>query len=560
MMYRLLLAIVILLPFMPPACFGKGRKADTLSPISSIKGADIILYDLYRQNKGEEDGPAYAMMFLDRVDTTSMDLRIAEIWDYVADYYEKEEYRFTDAIKALEKSLKIYGYNSETLKYGRTEYRLATLYMKKELYHRTLDYVMRASKIFSDEQDIPGLLDCYNLLGVVYYVCREYEESGAYFDKYAEGARKLNDTSRIVAAINNSALLSNTLKDTVKTSKLIQESINLCSQQKDTVRLGKVYLNVFETYISMGDIEKAEECLEMAKRYITSREDIGTYYMKSGIFEAYRSNREEAITMLNKALEYFDKGELDKKKQFCLRQLHRLYAEGEDWENAYKSLDRFYMIDMNDNSEEMLLELFHYQSEMEIQASIEQAHQRQNRQRLIFVSGMWLLLLAAFSLVMTIKRKRLEIKQRETELASQEEILEMKKLKQYHIDRITEEVINRLTTLRKEIKEATIRSRINQICKDIASTKNEEHWKEVSQYIPEYSGSFYQNLIKAFPNLTINERRLCTLLNRNLTTKEISEITKQSLQSINTARGRLRGKLGITGNDISLQEFLSKFN
>ena len=65
-------------------------------------------------------------------------------------------------------------------------------------------------------------------------------------------------------------------------------------------------------------------------------------------------------------------------------------------------------------------------------------------------------------------------------------------------------------------------------------------------------------LLKHYPNLTVNERRLCAFLNMNLTTKEISAITRQSVQSINTARTRLRRKLGLKGGGISIQEFISR--
>jgi len=46
----------------------------------------------------------------------------------------------------------------------------------------------------------------------------------------------------------------------------------------------------------------------------------------------------------------------------------------------------------------------------------------------------------------------------------------------------------------------------------------------------------------------------------NLTTKEISEITRQSPHSINIARARLRSKFNLTGKETSLQEFLSRYN
>ena len=67
---------------------------------------------------------------------------------------------------------------------------------------------------------------------------------------------------------------------------------------------------------------------------------------------------------------------------------------------------------------------------------------------------------------------------------------------------------------------------------------------------------FYKALNKKFPDLTNNERKLCAFLRLNMSTKEISAITFQSVHSITIARSRLRKKLNITHSDISLTDFL----
>lgn len=81
----------------------------------------------------------------------------------------------------------------------------------------------------------------------------------------------------------------------------------------------------------------------------------------------------------------------------------------------------------------------------------------------------------------------------------------------------------------------------------------------MGRYVPVFNSDFYKRLIQDFPNLTVNERRLCALLSINLSTKEISGITRQSSHSINVARSRLRNKLGLSDSSVSLQEFLSKY-
>lgn len=478
-----------------------------------------------------------------------------------ADYYESDLCSYSKAIEILERAQGFLPQYPDRHQEAVIEYRLARLYLKKELYHKTLEHVLKAQDIFSGEKDTCAILDCYNLLGVIYYTCREYGISKEYFDKFAMGAKELNDTTRIISSMNNAALLASTVNDTAAMHRLINQSIDLCSMQKDSVRLGKLYLNVFEAYLGLGDTAKASECLSFAENLFNSDEDRGTYYMKLGLLSSMYGKIENAIVQLNTALEYFKNGEFEKKKLFCLNVLHKLYAEKDDWEKAYQALEYYYEIDGITEDKDVLYELFRYQSEQKIKAVESKEQAKQNKIVLISFSVLSLLLLVVMCVIMNMKKNRLMVKYKENELANEAKILEMKKLQQYYIDKLAEKTVDELNVLKKGIKESNIRNKVNQISREVLRYKSDENnWGELSRFMPEYNSPFYQNLIREFPNLSINERRLCVLLNKNMTTKEISEITQQSQHSINTARGRLRAKLGITDNKITLQEFLSKYN
>ena len=534
--------------------------ADTLSAVSIIDGGDIVLYDLYSQNKDNDEGPVYARMFLERADTASTDIRIAEVWDYMGRWYESQT-KTNDAIDALEKARKIYRFNSDIHMAAIEELKLAGLYLKNDMYHKTLDYVLKAQEVLIKEKDIPHILDCYNILGIVYYVCMEYDQAKQYFDIFASGARNISDTSRMISAMNNAARLANTVHDTVMTNKLIQEATTLCAEQGDSVKLGKLYLNFFEAYIDNGDVDKAERYLHLAKPLIKTDGDKGEYYMKLGYITSLVGKRQKAIACLNKALDYLKAGEFKNEKQYCFNLLHRLYAAENDWEDAYKALNGYYMIDDSRENNEIILELFRYQSDLEASKTEEKLKESRNRMTIIFISGVGILLIGGIYLIMNVKKRKLKVEHFKSELANQEKMLEMKKLQQYYIDKMAEDTVDKLIRLKADIKDVSVKNKVNQICRNLVQSKvDDDKWKEVSQFIPEYNSEFYHNLIREFPDLTINERRLCTLLNKNMTTKEISEITKQSLQSINTARGRLRAKLGLTDSKITLQEFLSRYN
>lgn len=100
---------------------------------------------------------------------------------------------------------------------------------------------------------------------------------------------------------------------------------------------------------------------------------------------------------------------------------------------------------------------------------------------------------------------------------------------------------------------------IQEVISEVQSAQDQQAWKEFEYYFNSVHKDFYAKLEAQFPNLTLNERRLCALLRLNLTTKDISSITHQSAHSIDIARARLRKKLGLSNVKVPLYNFLSNF-
>jgi DNA-binding CsgD family transcriptional regulator len=90
---------------------------------------------------------------------------------------------------------------------------------------------------------------------------------------------------------------------------------------------------------------------------------------------------------------------------------------------------------------------------------------------------------------------------------------------------------------------------IQRIINELLKNSTKKAWEEFEVHFKEVHVDFYPNLQRRFPDLTLNERRLCAFLKLNLTTKEIGAITHQSSEAINMARFRLRRKLELEGDD-----------
>lgn len=119
------------------------------------------------------------------------------------------------------------------------------------------------------------------------------------------------------------------------------------------------------------------------------------------------------------------------------------------------------------------------------------------------------------------------------------------------IAHIAERLLKAKPTFRQENQQV-----IQEIVRDLQANHDEHNWKEFEAHFTRVHSGFYQTLQERFPELTPNERKLCAFLRLNLSTKDISAITQQTLNSITVARSRLRKKLRIEGEEVNLIDFL----
>lgn len=119
------------------------------------------------------------------------------------------------------------------------------------------------------------------------------------------------------------------------------------------------------------------------------------------------------------------------------------------------------------------------------------------------------------------------------------------------IAHIAERLLKAKPTFKQENQQV-----IQEIVRDLQGSQDDHNWQEFEAHFTRVHSTFYQSLQERFPALTPNERKLCAFLRLNMSTKDISAITQQTLNSITVARSRLRKKLQIEGEDVNLVNFL----
>lgn len=427
--------------------------------------------------------------------------------------------------------------------------RIGVLYLQLKNYDRSIDYqeealllLEKADKRTPEMEVVKRKLKVYNNMAAVFISQSDYETALIYF--------------------RNALELNKTVKNRAYESSLLN-NIGICHLEQKELDLASHYFQKsFKIRKEMGDEPGQAQVLN----------NLG----KNEVFKAD----------FNKALEYFTQGlELSRKtgnKSSALISLESLSSVNDTLGN-YKEALHFYKQykALND-------QIFNLESKTSI-AALEEVHQREQDKKayelklkqnesdqlrnviLLIVLLLVLVVAVFFILIMRgrIKTSRLQqekliLERKNMDLVHKtlEEDLEFKEreltakalfmLKNTELlERVTENLQKAKRSLTKENQQL-----IQDIISDLQSGQRNNGWDEFETHFTRVHSQFYQSLQDKFPTLTSNEKKLCAFLRLNMSTKDISAITNQSVNSITVARTRLRKKLGIDGEDVHLINFL----
>lgn len=241
---------------------------------------------------------------------------------------------------------------------------------------------------------------------------------------------------------------------------------------------------------------------------------------------------------------------------YKLEYLHGNYekalAHFEDYKSATDSLY------MRHNTDKISIIEKNYALEKEREDMVRQSQRRV----LISIILLLLLILLGVFLALLIKRHRSKIKEASKVQTSLQSRLETKNkelvsnlMQLIKIKETNQKMIDYLNENKQSIEQKN-QWLIDNMISNLKETANDDFWTEFNLRFKDVNQEFYDKLNEQHPDLTVNERRICAFLFLDMSTKEIANITGQSLNSINLARTRLRKKLGITSHKTSINAML----
>ncbi|ANQ51500.2 tetratricopeptide repeat protein [Flammeovirga sp. MY04] len=508
-----------------------------------------------------------------------------------------DELSQTDLMKALsmtDVAISEYPPKEHSLILGNLYHRKGNLNMLQGRYAQARDAYYSADQNFSAINYSLGRTKALINIATLYQMEKEYQKASSAYKEALKQAYLLpnKDADYLIPNILlNQANLFDEEGKRMDAIHQFKEVVTLCKTDNMLSLKGKAYHNLGNQYLKIDVTDSANYFFKQAyaikkltgdrRGEINSLLAFAQVQLISNQFDAAEKYYLEAEQIAISLKAYQDLVNV-------YNNLFQLYQAKGDFENALK-----YHVLFKEQSDE-LIQTAHEQTvnfiEKNHQLELDQQDlqtEKEDQQELIFgLTTAFILFVIISVLIFRMQRlKAINAKQSEDQLMMEKELLESEQLRveeQYHSlqndisfkdkelttnvmhlmqkNELINNVSEELMTLDDPQMDSATRKKIRSIVYNLQTSGSGEIWKELEVRFEQVHHQFFDQLQKEHPNLTPNEKKLCAFLKLNLSTKDISNITHQSVKSIQIARYRLRKKLGLINTDIDFQTFLSKYD
>ena len=463
---------------------------------------------------------------------------------------------------------------------------VGNIYLTQGNYSEALLYYSNCQKV-SERNNFKDILPhVYNNSGLVYMNTGDNVKALKYLLKSYKGFKEIGLIEEVGYAVSNIAdIYLSESKDSLAIN-YYNEALSIFKERGNFIEVASIYMVFGSNEYDKGNFNEALKYYEEAHDFFKSQKEeylgpksyilvnilgnFGSVYYQLG-------DRQKAIDYLEEALELAQNNHYLTWVEHNTYELFKIYED----EGNYKiALDYFKLYEESGDqilSESSIRKITQLEMQFEFDEKIRkrelevaQKEAEQEKRELMY------LLFIVFGVLVTIVAILLFLNQRnktiKVELKRKNLGLEHDKLQQELEHRNRELATNvmfllkknefithtaeKLAGMKKQFKEENKRV-IQDVIRDLLQNTSKEVWKEFEVRFQEVHSEFYNNLNEKYPDLTPNEKKICAFLRLNMSTKDISAITYQSVRSIDMARFRLRKKIGLE-TDENLVTFLAQ--
>lgn len=479
---------------------------------------------------------------------------------------------FAQALNCYLEALNLYIETGHSDQIAPLHYSIGSLYKTLGDYQKAIESCMAGLKIYESNEDKNGIAQIYRVMGSIYKYNSEFEKSLYYYFNGLKLNEELGNMSGLANSYNNIGVVYFLMNEFENALNFYHKSltINLAHNIESEAAIN--YGNIGVAYLQLEQMDSALYYITIRynlaldsndkKGTAVSLEAFGDYYFKMKDYT-------RAVEYYNRGLRQSREiGTLEVTKQI-LKSLSDLYEEKADHKQASEYFKSY--INLRDSllNQETLRRIEQIEMEYAYERERDEHQLKDQKSKLLVLVGFVTLIFSMLSLLIIYLIQRIKLKQKD--LREKSLNLEKQQLQNELTFRDKEvfskalylaeknELINDITRrLSKVIADPKVSiGPVKDIIKDLRFNSNIQAWEEFECTFLKVHPEFFNTLAKRFPDLSPNERRLCAFLKLNLSTKDISNITHQSLHTLTVARTRLRKKLGIANTGENLGSFLS---
>jgi tetratricopeptide (TPR) repeat protein len=442
------------------------------------------------------------------------------------------------------------------------------------LYYNLGDKKKCAEYYFSSLKLAEQLADknmiCLTLsrIGLLYNDQKDYEKADEYLKRSLALTKELDNKEGTATNLNNLANVAINKADYSKALSYLKEALDITTKTDNPLLEASHYLNIGKVYFKTRNFPAAMQYYKRALEIFTKTGNllrITTCRLSIGEVELAAKNYTQANENITQALNISEKQGLKELIYRSYQLYHELSLAKKDTVLAYK-----YTILENQWKDSLALgENKQSLARMELQYHFEKKEQSEKAERerktilntaviIALALSIIIILLIMNQLRLRAKKSKLEKEGLEKELDFKKKELTLNVMSLMKKSELLSDFSKKIVQFEGEATNEETKYALKRVGKELQKTAEEETLKEFSLRFKEVHKDFYDALLKKFPDLTPSELKLCAFLKLNLSTKEISELTGQRLNTLENARYRLRMKLGITNSEVNLVTFLSQ--
>ncbi|QHT70216.1 tetratricopeptide repeat protein [Rhodocytophaga rosea] len=598
-MKNLLRLLILSLCF--STAYAQQNKIDSLENILSKAGPDttqvIVRNDLVAQywSSNPEKVKEYAGKALALAQQLNFTNGIAQSHISFGIYYWSQG-KSQDALTHYEQALALFQQTGNKKGIAKAYSNIGLVNKDMANYPVAIENYTRSLKMLEEAGDKKALANTLNSMGVLYKDQQLYDQALMYYMQAIDMLQGL-DPKSYAGGLSNIGSIYKLKGDYTKAIEYINKSLQLFLEMNDPKGKAICSNNLGEVYVGLKDFQQAQTYFEQA--YAISKEfgfktsalsaltGLGTINMETG-----KSAR--AVEQFTEAASIATALRLRRDMLLAYQGLAKAYGRLEDYKNAFAYQSEFLVLKDSLFNEESTKKIAQIQASFETekkQAQIQLLEKDKKFEQLVrnsIAAGLLATLLIAGLVVsrqrlkiknnhMLMEKNKQEFEARQAETTaeletSQEKEKELRQELDFRNKALTTHTLNIIQ--KNEIMEE-LRELIQEIVQNNTNTGNikysrliklidysfslDKDWDEFRMYFEQVHTEFFKKLKEKHPDLSPSELRLCALVKLNLSMKESATLLGISVDSVKTARHRLRKKLQLN-TEQSLEDFIMTFD